>query len=79
VDVSILKQLASTMVEFEPRFDIMPGTKARAAEVAHASLRGRSALDHRRIVEKRLGNRAGKHRRIAKIRVHCECGNAATV
>jgi hypothetical protein len=24
------------MVDFYPRFEIMPGTKARAAEVAHA-------------------------------------------
>ncbi len=29
-DASILKQLASTMVEFDPRFEIMPGTKAPA-------------------------------------------------
>jgi hypothetical protein len=35
-DASILKQLASTMVDFDPRFEIMPGTKARVAEVAHA-------------------------------------------
>ena len=28
-DASILKQLASTMVDFDPRFEIMPGTKAR--------------------------------------------------
>ena len=35
-DASILKQLASTMVDFDPRFEIMPGTKARATEVAHA-------------------------------------------
>jgi alkyl sulfatase BDS1-like metallo-beta-lactamase superfamily hydrolase len=27
-DVSILKKLASTMVDFDPRFEIMPGTKA---------------------------------------------------
>src|SRR5690242_5353574 len=27
-DPSVLKQLASTMVEFDPRFEIMPGTKA---------------------------------------------------
>ncbi|MGB9163474.1 MAG: alkyl sulfatase C-terminal domain-containing protein, partial [Rhodomicrobium sp.] len=33
-DVSILKQLASTMVDFDPRFEIMPGTKARTV-VAH--------------------------------------------
>ena len=29
-DPSILKRLASTMVEFDPRFEIMPGTKAVA-------------------------------------------------
>jgi hypothetical protein len=28
-DVSILKQLAFTMVDFDPRFEIMPGTKAK--------------------------------------------------
>jgi alkyl sulfatase BDS1-like metallo-beta-lactamase superfamily hydrolase len=28
-DVSILKKLASTMVDFDPRFEIMPGTKAK--------------------------------------------------
>lgn len=28
-DVGILKQLASTMVDFDPRFEIMPGTKGR--------------------------------------------------
>jgi alkyl sulfatase BDS1-like metallo-beta-lactamase superfamily hydrolase len=32
-DMSILKQLASTMVEFDPRFEIMPGTKAMKPEV----------------------------------------------
>jgi linear primary-alkylsulfatase len=32
-DVSILKQLASTMVEFDPRFEIMPGTKLMTPEV----------------------------------------------
>jgi alkyl sulfatase BDS1-like metallo-beta-lactamase superfamily hydrolase len=32
-DASILKQLASTMVEFDPRFEIMPGTKAGKPEV----------------------------------------------
>jgi hypothetical protein len=26
-DARILKQLASTMVNFDPRFEIMPGTK----------------------------------------------------
>ena len=35
-DASILKKLTSTMVDFDPRFEIMPGTKARDAKVAHA-------------------------------------------
>jgi alkyl sulfatase BDS1-like metallo-beta-lactamase superfamily hydrolase len=35
-DVGILKQLAATMVDFDPRFEIMPGTKARTSAVAHA-------------------------------------------
>jgi alkyl sulfatase BDS1-like metallo-beta-lactamase superfamily hydrolase len=33
-DVGVIKQLASTMVDFDPRFEIMPGTKARGTEVA---------------------------------------------
>lgn len=33
-DVSVLAQLASTMVQFDPRFEIMPGTKALTAQVA---------------------------------------------
>jgi alkyl sulfatase BDS1-like metallo-beta-lactamase superfamily hydrolase len=32
-DASILNQLASTMVDFDPRFEIMPGTKTRTPEV----------------------------------------------
>ena len=32
-DASILKELASTMVDFDPRFEIMPGTKAKETEV----------------------------------------------
>jgi hypothetical protein len=36
-DVGILAQLASTMLDFDPRFEIMPGTKARTAEFAHAN------------------------------------------
>ena len=36
-DASILKQLASTMVDFDPRFEIMPGTKPGGAEVAHTN------------------------------------------
>ena len=35
-DISILAKLAATMVDFDPRFEIMPGTKARTATVAHA-------------------------------------------
>ena len=35
-NAGVLKQLASTMVDFDPRFEIMPGTKARGAAVAHA-------------------------------------------
>jgi alkyl sulfatase BDS1-like metallo-beta-lactamase superfamily hydrolase len=35
-DASILKKLASTMVEFDPRFEILPGTKARGGELVHA-------------------------------------------
>jgi alkyl sulfatase BDS1-like metallo-beta-lactamase superfamily hydrolase len=31
-DASVLQQLASTMVDFDPRFEIMPGTKVRGAE-----------------------------------------------
>ena len=32
-DAGILKQLASTMVDFDPRFEIMIGTKARGTQV----------------------------------------------
>ena len=35
-DVSVLTKLASTMVDFDPRFQIMPGTKARDSKVTHA-------------------------------------------
>ena len=35
-DASVLKQLASTMVDFDPRFEIMPGTKARDTKIGHA-------------------------------------------
>jgi alkyl sulfatase BDS1-like metallo-beta-lactamase superfamily hydrolase len=35
-NVNILKQLASTMVEFDPRFEIMPGTKIVADKVTQA-------------------------------------------
>lgn len=32
-DVSILKKLAATMVDFDPRFELMPGTKQRTTSV----------------------------------------------
>jgi alkyl sulfatase BDS1-like metallo-beta-lactamase superfamily hydrolase len=35
-DASVLKQLAATMVDFDPRFEIMPGTMARGIKVGHA-------------------------------------------
>jgi hypothetical protein len=36
-NLKVLEQLASTMVDFDPRFEIMPGTKAKVPEiVAHA-------------------------------------------
>jgi alkyl sulfatase BDS1-like metallo-beta-lactamase superfamily hydrolase len=34
-DISILGKLGATMVDFDPRFEIMPGTKARTATLAH--------------------------------------------
>ena len=33
---SIVKQLASTMVDFDPRFEIMPGTKAKNSKLEKA-------------------------------------------
>jgi alkyl sulfatase BDS1-like metallo-beta-lactamase superfamily hydrolase len=35
-DAGVLKKLASTMIDFDPRFEVMPGTKARDGKVAHA-------------------------------------------
>jgi alkyl sulfatase BDS1-like metallo-beta-lactamase superfamily hydrolase len=35
-DVSILERLGATMVDFDSRFEIMPGTKAKNGEAAHA-------------------------------------------
>jgi alkyl sulfatase BDS1-like metallo-beta-lactamase superfamily hydrolase len=35
-DATILMKLASTMVDFDPRFEIMPGTKATDGKVGHA-------------------------------------------
>lgn len=36
-DAGILNQLASTMIGFDRRFEIMPGTKPIGAKVAHAN------------------------------------------
>jgi len=36
-NLAILKQLASLMVDFDPRFEIMPGTKAGGVKVPHAA------------------------------------------
>ncbi len=35
-DASVLAQLAATMVDFDPRFEIMPGTKGQIGPVARA-------------------------------------------
>jgi alkyl sulfatase BDS1-like metallo-beta-lactamase superfamily hydrolase len=35
-DVSVLQKLAATMVDFDPRFEVLPGTKLRTAAVPHA-------------------------------------------
>jgi alkyl sulfatase BDS1-like metallo-beta-lactamase superfamily hydrolase len=35
-DASVLTKLAATMVDFDPRFEIMPGTKARDAKLENA-------------------------------------------
>jgi alkyl sulfatase BDS1-like metallo-beta-lactamase superfamily hydrolase len=43
-DAGILKQLASTMVDFDPRFEIMPGTKARTASMLILTKRCRKQL-----------------------------------
>ena len=34
-DAGILEKLSSTMVDFDPRFEIMPGTKNRQTDLAH--------------------------------------------
>jgi alkyl sulfatase BDS1-like metallo-beta-lactamase superfamily hydrolase len=36
-DAGILKQIASTMVDFDPRFEIMPGTKIRPSDAKEAN------------------------------------------
>ena len=42
-DASILKQLAATMVDFDPRFEIMPGTKSKTVVAKRGS--GTEATD----------------------------------
>jgi hypothetical protein len=49
-DVSILGKLAATMVEFDPRFEVMPGTKADGAAggavaEAYAAETGRAMIE----------------------------------
>jgi len=36
-DVSVLKKLASTMVDFDPLFEVLPGTKAKETKVTEAN------------------------------------------
>ncbi|MHB2170006.1 alkyl/aryl-sulfatase [Alsobacter sp. R-9] len=35
-DVTVLAKLAATMVDFDPRFEVMPGTAAKSSSVHHA-------------------------------------------
>ena len=42
-NVGVLQQLAATVIDFDPRFEIMPGTKAKTAAVAHADAYGANA------------------------------------
>jgi alkyl sulfatase BDS1-like metallo-beta-lactamase superfamily hydrolase len=48
-DASILQKLAATMVDFDPRFEVLPGTKARDVKVAHndayEAIPGRVAIE----------------------------------
>ncbi|HKD01277.1 MAG TPA: alkyl sulfatase dimerization domain-containing protein [Terriglobales bacterium] len=47
-NLAILKQLASLMVDFDPRFEIMPGTANRGSKVPHVSafqVEGETNLD----------------------------------
>ena len=36
-DLGVLQQLGATMVDFDPRFEILPGTKRQGAEMAGAN------------------------------------------
>jgi alkyl sulfatase BDS1-like metallo-beta-lactamase superfamily hydrolase len=42
-DISILGKLAATMVEFDPRFEVLPGTKQQGGEADMASVDGYEA------------------------------------
>lgn len=48
-DVSILQKLAAAMVDFDPRFEVLPGTKPREAGVPHedafAALTGKTVAE----------------------------------
>jgi len=58
-DASVLQKLASTMVDFDPRFEIMPGTKIRVLSGTPTRMRqfrarasrNRSALGTRKSAE----------------------------
>ena len=48
-DVSLLGKLAATMVDFDPRFEIMPGTRSQGPGRPRQPLPGRPGGDHRGI------------------------------
>lgn len=45
-NLEVLKQLASTMVDFDPRFEIMPGTKAGGIKIPHATANQATDVPH---------------------------------
>ena len=56
-DAGVLKQLASTMVDFDPRFPIMPGTKLRGTGPEDGSVRGGAGRCDRGVGEAIGGSR----------------------
>jgi hypothetical protein len=47
-DVPILARLTATIVDFDPRFEVLPGTRARGGQIApRRRLRGRPRQGHR--------------------------------
>jgi len=50
-DISILGKLAATMVEFDPRFEVMPGTKAQGGAAATAAAEAYEAMTGPAIAE----------------------------